>query len=226
MSEYWVSTAKRYCDACKCYISDDKTVIQVHEQGKRHKENVAKRLAATAKKGAEIHAEQTAYDEQMAAIEKAALEAIKKDGSSIGEQDKRDFNRIMKRRDEERAQAALSLPASSCESTEASSYAYPSPYENIKTPDETKGIAGGWVTVSVTDVSLKEEKTEVEKEPTVEDIPLPPPVKIKKSKFGVKEVTLDPSESSADVDESDVKKAFGGFKRKANRGNMRQRTDD
>lgn len=121
MSEYWVATPKRYCDACKCYISDDKTVIQVHEavrisislrsavrpegsflcefptlvdvnirdclhfQGKRHKENVAKRLEATAKKGAERHAEQTAYDKQMAAIENAALEAMKKDGCSMGE---------------------------------------------------------------------------------------------------------------------------------------------
>ena len=69
-------------------------------------------------------------------------------------------------------------------------------------------------------------REKVDAEANVEDIPLPPPAKTKKSKFGLKEVTLDPSESSSDVNESDVKKAFGGFKRKANRGNMRQRSDD
>ncbi|XP_018493901.2 uncharacterized protein LOC100900195 [Galendromus occidentalis] len=224
MSEYWVATPKRYCDFCKCYISDDKTVVQVHEQGKRHKENVAKRLADTAKKGSKMHAERTAYDEQMAAIERAALKAIAKDGSAIGLQDQREYGRIMKRQDEERALAQLNQPESS-----ESSYAEVNPYANIKTPDETKGVAGGWVTVSVREVPLKEEKTEaegVDLKPDVEDIPLPPPVKVKKSRFGVKEVTLDEGESSVDVKDSDVKKAFGSFKRKANRGNMRQRTDD
>lgn len=73
-----------------------------------------------------------------------------------GEQDKRDFNRIMKRREEERAQAALNLPDTS-ESTVAPPAAIPSPYEHIKTPDETKGIAGGWVTVSVREVPPEEE---------------------------------------------------------------------
>ena len=151
----------------------------------------------------------------------------------------------------------MSLPASS--EIEEVAPAPVNPYEHIRTPDETKGVAGGWTTVSVRDVPLETKvnierslrvrpdssrsiprlvpylrtfwisqtlEDEVQGEPSLEDIPLPPPTKFKRSKFGVKEVTLGPSESSDDVDESDVKKAFGGFKRKANRGNMRQRTDD
>ena len=44
MSEYWKSNAKKYCDYCKVWISDNKASINIHESGKNHKDNVKAKL--------------------------------------------------------------------------------------------------------------------------------------------------------------------------------------
>lgn len=53
-------------------------------QGKRHKENVAKRVETIAKRGAEEYAKNSAYEKEMAKIEAAALAAVAKDGVALG----------------------------------------------------------------------------------------------------------------------------------------------
>lgn len=43
-ADYWKSQGRKFCDFCKCWIADNKPSIEFHEGGKKHKENVAKRL--------------------------------------------------------------------------------------------------------------------------------------------------------------------------------------
>lgn len=52
-SEYWKSNPRKFCDFCKCWIAENKPSIEFHERGKRHKENVQKRLEEISKKGKE-----------------------------------------------------------------------------------------------------------------------------------------------------------------------------
>jgi len=47
--QYWVSQGNKWCDFCKIYISNNPSSIRNHELGQRHKDNVAKRLAAMRK---------------------------------------------------------------------------------------------------------------------------------------------------------------------------------
>eukprot|EP00126_Sphaerothecum_destruens_P004622 Sdes_comp18286_c0_seq3m7963 len=39
MTEYWKSTPKKWCNACKTFIADNKASIDRHESGRRHREN-------------------------------------------------------------------------------------------------------------------------------------------------------------------------------------------
>lgn len=43
-ADYWKSQGRKFCDFCKCWIADNKPSIDFHEGGKKHKENVSKRL--------------------------------------------------------------------------------------------------------------------------------------------------------------------------------------
>ncbi|KAK7355241.1 hypothetical protein VNO80_14491 [Phaseolus coccineus] len=49
MTEYWVIQGNKWCNFCKIYISNNPSSIRNHELGQRHKDNVAKRLAAMRK---------------------------------------------------------------------------------------------------------------------------------------------------------------------------------
>ncbi|CAJ0762325.1 17750_t:CDS:2, partial [Entrophospora sp. SA101] len=43
-SEYWISQKKHWCQYCKIYITDNKPSRNMHENGKKHKDNVEKFL--------------------------------------------------------------------------------------------------------------------------------------------------------------------------------------
>lgn len=43
-ADYWKSQGRKFCDFCRCWIADNKPSIEFHEGGKKHKENVSKRL--------------------------------------------------------------------------------------------------------------------------------------------------------------------------------------
>lgn len=82
MADYWKSQARKFCDFCKCWIADNKPSIQFHETGKRHKENVAQKLAMLTKRSVKEKKESLKVDEEMRKMEEAAMKAYLKDMES------------------------------------------------------------------------------------------------------------------------------------------------
>lgn len=95
-TDYWVSQERKYCEFCKCYISANKAVsthrqtskrrfqlqlredsikifqlqsIEFHENGKNHKENLAKRLTEMQKKAAKEKKDAARFENEMKKIE-------------------------------------------------------------------------------------------------------------------------------------------------------------
>ncbi|CAF0734485.1 unnamed protein product [Brachionus calyciflorus] len=81
-SEFWKSNPKKLCDYCKIWIQDNKASISIHENGRKHKEEVRKKLEEIKKKSVEKKNEEKIYQKSMAAIEKAAMAAMQNDLSS------------------------------------------------------------------------------------------------------------------------------------------------
>ncbi|CAL1541939.1 unnamed protein product [Lymnaea stagnalis] len=79
MSEYWKSVPRKFCDFCKCWITDNKPSVEFHERGKRHQENVELRLKEVRKKSLQNSMTEDQMKKDMEKMEKAALEAFKKD---------------------------------------------------------------------------------------------------------------------------------------------------
>ncbi|XP_064636121.1 WW domain-binding protein 4-like [Lineus longissimus] len=79
MSEYWKSNPRKYCDFCKCWIAENKPSIDFHEKGKRHLENVKKKIDTLKKKGLKDAKAQDERSADMAKMERDALEALKRD---------------------------------------------------------------------------------------------------------------------------------------------------
>jgi len=79
MSEYWKSVPRKFCDFCKCWITDNKPSVEFHERGKRHQENVELRLKEVRKKSLQNSMQEAEMKAQMDKMEQAALEAFKKD---------------------------------------------------------------------------------------------------------------------------------------------------
>ncbi|XP_060529693.1 WW domain-binding protein 4-like isoform X2 [Cylas formicarius] len=79
MADYWKSQERKYCDFCKCWIADNKPSRDFHENGRRHKENVKKRLKNISKNSAKAQRELDKLDTTLKTMEAAALEAYRKD---------------------------------------------------------------------------------------------------------------------------------------------------
>lgn len=79
MADYWKSLPRKFCDICKCWFADNKASIDFHEKGKRHQENVKKRISELQKKGLKEYEAQKNLENEMKKIEEAALLAYKKD---------------------------------------------------------------------------------------------------------------------------------------------------
>ncbi|XP_071439570.1 WW domain-binding protein 4-like isoform X2 [Hetaerina americana] len=82
MADYWKSQAKKYCEFCKCWLADNKPSIEFHEKGKRHKENVQRRLGEITKKSVKEEKEKLQVDAEIKKMEKAAMKAYLKDVES------------------------------------------------------------------------------------------------------------------------------------------------
>ncbi|KAJ9590551.1 hypothetical protein L9F63_016422, partial [Diploptera punctata] len=78
-ADYWKSQTKKFCEFCKCWIADNKPSIEFHEKGKRHKENVGKRLSEISKKSQKEYQHNLKVDDEMKKMEEAALKAYMKD---------------------------------------------------------------------------------------------------------------------------------------------------
>ncbi|BAF19050.1 zinc finger protein ZOP1 [Oryza sativa Japonica Group] len=79
MTEYWVSQGNKWCDFCKIYIANNPLSIRTHEIGKRHKDNVTKRLATMQKEGAAKEKEQQQAARALKQIEAKAKKSYQKD---------------------------------------------------------------------------------------------------------------------------------------------------
>jgi len=79
MSEYWVSQAKHHCDFCKCWIADNKPSRDFHEKGKKHIENVKKKIDEIRKQGDKKEKKEAEMKNDMEAMERAAMKALEED---------------------------------------------------------------------------------------------------------------------------------------------------
>ncbi|XP_076468156.1 uncharacterized protein LOC143298983 isoform X2 [Babylonia areolata] len=79
MADYWKSQPRKFCEFCKCWIADNKPSVDFHEKGKRHKENVQKKIDELRKRSGEKAKEQEEMNEYFAQMERDAVAALKKD---------------------------------------------------------------------------------------------------------------------------------------------------
>lgn len=79
MADYWKSLPRKFCDFCKCWITDNKPSVEFHEKGKRHQENVEKKIGELRKKGQKDYEEKKKMDSDLRKMNEAALKAYQKD---------------------------------------------------------------------------------------------------------------------------------------------------
>lgn len=79
MADYWKSQGRKFCDFCKCWIADNKPSIEFHEGGKKHKENVSKRLKEIHKNSAKQAKQNKKFEDDIRKMENAAMTAYLKD---------------------------------------------------------------------------------------------------------------------------------------------------
>jgi len=73
MTEYWKSQARKFCDFCKCWLSDNKASIEFHESGKRHQQAVENRLQEISRKGAHDERKAKKQEEWIEKMNAAAM---------------------------------------------------------------------------------------------------------------------------------------------------------
>ncbi|XP_015171824.1 PREDICTED: WW domain-binding protein 4 isoform X2 [Polistes dominula] len=79
MADYWKSQGRKFCDFCKCWIADNKPSIDFHEGGKKHKENVCKRLKEIHKNSAKQAKQNKKFEDDLKKMENAGMAAYLKD---------------------------------------------------------------------------------------------------------------------------------------------------
>lgn len=79
MADYWKSNDRKFCDFCKCWLADNKPSIAFHENGKRHKENVSKRISQISHDSAKSERDQQKMDYELRKMEEAARVAYAED---------------------------------------------------------------------------------------------------------------------------------------------------
>ncbi|CAH1154245.1 unnamed protein product [Phaedon cochleariae] len=79
MADYWKSQERKYCDFCKCWIADNKPSVDFHEKGRRHQENVKKRLKSITKSSAKSQKDSENVDAAIRHMEAAAMAAYRRD---------------------------------------------------------------------------------------------------------------------------------------------------
>ncbi|XP_053687988.1 WW domain-binding protein 4 [Sabethes cyaneus] len=79
MADYWKSNDRKYCDFCQCWIADNKPSIQFHESGRRHQQNVQKRLSDISRNSYKQQKEQSKVDAELRKMNDAAMKAYMQD---------------------------------------------------------------------------------------------------------------------------------------------------
>lgn len=72
-ADYWKSQSRKFCDFCKCWIADNKPSIDFHESGKKHKENVKKKLKEIHKNSTKQAKERKTFENDIEKMEKVLL---------------------------------------------------------------------------------------------------------------------------------------------------------
>ncbi|XP_071846715.1 uncharacterized protein [Apostichopus japonicus] len=79
MTEFWKSNPKKFCEFCRVWFADNKSSIDFHERGKKHQENVQRKIGELTKKGLKQHEAQQHTKNFLQQMEEDALKAFKKD---------------------------------------------------------------------------------------------------------------------------------------------------
>ncbi|XP_055709787.1 WW domain-binding protein 4 isoform X2 [Phlebotomus papatasi] len=95
-ADYWKSNDRKFCDFCKCWIADNKPSIQFHENGRRHKANVEKRISEISKKAAKDEKNRKKMDIELKKMEEAAMAAYAQDISRNADMTSQNINRTLR----------------------------------------------------------------------------------------------------------------------------------
>ncbi|XP_059617412.1 WW domain-binding protein 4 isoform X2 [Phlebotomus argentipes] len=96
MADYWKSNERKFCDFCKCWIADNKPSIQFHENGRRHKANVEKRISEISKKAAKDEKSKKKMDIELRKMEEAAMAAYAQDIHRNADMTSQNINRSLR----------------------------------------------------------------------------------------------------------------------------------
>ncbi|XP_035792273.1 WW domain-binding protein 4-like [Anopheles albimanus] len=110
MADYWKSNDRKFCDFCKCWLADNKSSIQFHENGKRHQANVQKRISEISRNSYKAQQEQNKIDADLKKMNEAAAKAYMQDISACADISSRE---LYAKQQLEEAQAAAALAVSS-----------------------------------------------------------------------------------------------------------------
>eukprot|EP00271_Cylindrocystis_brebissonii_P010510 TRINITY_DN2670_c0_g5_i1.p1 TRINITY_DN2670_c0_g5~~TRINITY_DN2670_c0_g5_i1.p1 ORF type:complete len:356 (-),score=103.32 TRINITY_DN2670_c0_g5_i1:136-1203(-) len=79
MTEFWVSQGQKWCESCKIFIANNGASLAMHEQGKRHKEALALRIANVRKNSVTEEREKLKAARDLQQIEAAAKRQFARD---------------------------------------------------------------------------------------------------------------------------------------------------
>ncbi|XP_004530275.1 WW domain-binding protein 4 [Ceratitis capitata] len=95
MADYWKSNERKYCNFCKCWISDNKASIAFHESGKRHKMNVSKRITEISRSSEKAERDRQKMDAEIRKMEEAALRSFAQDIHASRDFTARNINTVL-----------------------------------------------------------------------------------------------------------------------------------
>lgn len=83
MADVWKSQGRKFCTICKVWFGDNRASIEFHERGKKHKDALAAKLRDLGRAAHEKEQAQWKMNTALAAMEAAALKAMKENGEGI-----------------------------------------------------------------------------------------------------------------------------------------------
>lgn len=84
-NEPWRANERHYCAACNSWMGSDRQSILIHENGKKHRENVELNLVSRREEKLRIEKDNNKLETSLQQMEKAAAEAMSRDvASGIG----------------------------------------------------------------------------------------------------------------------------------------------
>ncbi|EPB76924.1 U1 zinc finger [Ancylostoma ceylanicum] len=83
MADVWKSQGRKFCEICKVWFGDNRASIEFHERGKKHKDALAAKLRELSKKSRENEKAQAKMSSALAAMEAAALKAMRENGEGV-----------------------------------------------------------------------------------------------------------------------------------------------